>query len=355
MVESIVSGTAAAPIPAAKPPLAADGRPQQYYPDGSAVPDVIAFHHRPDDLGIEGSLVLPEASPEGSNFFGEDGLTFGDLLDIINPLQHIPIVSTIYRAITGDEISPGSRLAGGALFGGPIGAGLAMVNAMVEQSSGMDIGDTVLAALTGDDAEEAGTVVAEAGTTDAEPAAPVATPAATEATAKFMPVHAPIHHKPLNNQTASLPTASGMPFGRIGALPFAGPAQETENPVAAVLQARAAVPVSGPVRGLAAATPAVATQPHDIPTVSSRLSDKLAALAARTAPPERHAEKPAEKPADKAEKDKGNSPVKEEAVAAAAAPKPGLYVPPSLIPQTMMSTLERYQQMKQAEGSGVSG
>jgi len=32
------------------------------------------------------------------------GMSFSDLLDIINPLQHIPIASTICRAITGDRI-----------------------------------------------------------------------------------------------------------------------------------------------------------------------------------------------------------------------------------------------------------
>ena len=55
--------------------------------------------------------------------FGEDGFTFADFVDVINPLQHIPLVSQAYRAITGDEISPGSRLAGATLFGGPVGTG----------------------------------------------------------------------------------------------------------------------------------------------------------------------------------------------------------------------------------------
>ena len=38
-----------------------------------------------------------------SNFWGDDGFSFGDILDLINPLQHIPIVGTIYRAVTGDD------------------------------------------------------------------------------------------------------------------------------------------------------------------------------------------------------------------------------------------------------------
>ncbi len=79
------------------------------------------------------------------SFFGKDGFSFGDVLDIVNPLQHIPIVATVYRALTGDEIAPGPRMAGGALFGGPIGAALATANAVLEESTGKDAGEHVLA------------------------------------------------------------------------------------------------------------------------------------------------------------------------------------------------------------------
>ena len=70
-------------------------------------------------------------TPEGgeSAFWGEDGFTFADLIDFVNPLQHIPGVSTIYRAITGDEIGIGPRLVGGALLGGVVGFGVAAANA----------------------------------------------------------------------------------------------------------------------------------------------------------------------------------------------------------------------------------
>ncbi|MGR9091340.1 MAG: hypothetical protein ACU85U_12245 [Gammaproteobacteria bacterium] len=62
--------------------------------------------------------------PRGPGFkpFGDDGLTFADVIDIVNPLQHIPVVSTFYRKLTGDTIDPAMRIAGGALFGGPLGA-----------------------------------------------------------------------------------------------------------------------------------------------------------------------------------------------------------------------------------------
>jgi hypothetical protein len=83
----------------------------------------------------------------GNPLFGEDGFTFSDFLDIINPLQHIPIVNTVYRAVTGDKINPGSRLAGGTLFGGPIGLVASLVSGMVEESTGKDPGEHALAAL----------------------------------------------------------------------------------------------------------------------------------------------------------------------------------------------------------------
>ncbi|MGE0485539.1 MAG: hypothetical protein AB7Q81_15450 [Gammaproteobacteria bacterium] len=64
--------------------------------------------------------------------FGEDGFTFGDLIDLVNPLQHIPVLGSYYRKWTGDAIAPALRIAGGALFGGPLGAGLAAAGLAVE-------------------------------------------------------------------------------------------------------------------------------------------------------------------------------------------------------------------------------
>jgi len=55
----------------------------------------------------------------------KSGFSFGDLVDTLNPLHHIPIVGQIYRAVTGDAISDKARLAGGGLFAGPLGIGIA--------------------------------------------------------------------------------------------------------------------------------------------------------------------------------------------------------------------------------------
>ncbi|GGF58945.1 hypothetical protein GCM10011332_10660 [Terasakiella brassicae] len=87
------------------------------------------------------------------SFFGDDGVTFWDMLDVVNPLQHIPIVSTAYRAITGDELDPGARLAGGTLFGGPIGLAASAFNVILENNTGKDAGEHVLAMFQGEEVD----------------------------------------------------------------------------------------------------------------------------------------------------------------------------------------------------------
>jgi len=74
-------------------------------------------------------------------------MSFWDFLDVINPLQHIPIVSTIYRNITGDTIQPAARVMGGMLYGGPLGGMAAITNAVVEEAQGKDIPDQIMTAL----------------------------------------------------------------------------------------------------------------------------------------------------------------------------------------------------------------
>lgn len=76
--------------------------------------------------------------------------SFGDLLDIVNPLQHIPIVATIYRNMSGDALGMGPRMIGGALWGRLGGLVSGVVNAVVEWLTGKDIGDHVYAAFFGD-------------------------------------------------------------------------------------------------------------------------------------------------------------------------------------------------------------
>lgn len=77
-------------------------------------------------------------------------VTFNDFVDIVNPLQHLPLVSSVYRHVTGDEIKPPARVMGGALYGGPIGAAASMANVIVEDQTGKDIGENIMGKVTGE-------------------------------------------------------------------------------------------------------------------------------------------------------------------------------------------------------------
>ncbi|MFT5394891.1 MAG: hypothetical protein ACI85N_000070 [Gammaproteobacteria bacterium] len=90
--------------------------------------EIIKFHNSTNST----------SSQEGSSLFGEDEFSFGDFLDIINPLQHIPVISTIYRKITGDIIAPSMQIAGDALFGGPIGAAISIAKEAIKSQFSQD-------------------------------------------------------------------------------------------------------------------------------------------------------------------------------------------------------------------------
>lgn len=88
------------------------------------------------------------------SFFGDDGFTFGDLIDVVNPLQHIPLISTMYRGASEDDIAAGPRMMGATLFFGPIGLASAVVNVMIEEGTGKDIGEHLTSAFFPVEADE---------------------------------------------------------------------------------------------------------------------------------------------------------------------------------------------------------
>jgi len=94
--------------------------------------------------------------------WGADGFGFDDFVDIINPLQHLPFVSTLYREFTGDTIAPAARTAGGALYGGPAGLVAGVANVMFEAEGGSDIGATMIAELKGSASAPTSALPAEA-------------------------------------------------------------------------------------------------------------------------------------------------------------------------------------------------
>jgi len=82
----------------------------------------------------------------------EDGSGFLDtLLDTVNPLQHIPGVSQAYRAVSGDESSALANMAGGFLFGGPVGLAAGAATSFFEMLTGKDLMGHAMAFFQGDE------------------------------------------------------------------------------------------------------------------------------------------------------------------------------------------------------------
>ncbi len=73
--------------------------------------------------------------------------SFQDVLDTVNPLEHIPVVSGLYRAVTGTTISTGAKLAGDTAYSLLLGGGVAGLAVSV----GSTVADAVSTALSGSD------------------------------------------------------------------------------------------------------------------------------------------------------------------------------------------------------------
>lgn len=243
----------------------------------------------------------------------DDGLTFADLLDTINPLQHLPIIAPLYREITGDTISPAARIIGGGLFGGPLGLVASMVDAAIEDGTGRDIGGNLVALVKGDPlGKEAMQNIAKAKAAetkrpevaDASQAVPLPAPAPIAAAEIAQTPAAAVAAPTIASGAPALPAEGGRiavtgkgPMGAVGGAGAAMPAGATGfiggkssipsggmiTPAAAMM---AVQPQSQAQPGQAAAQPGLPGQPSGgDPTQSfSGLAGVAALQAQRSAP-----------------------------------------------------------------------
>jgi hypothetical protein len=86
-------------------------------------------------------------TPDIAKDSDDKGIELSDVIDILNPLQHIPFVSSLYRELTGDTISPSCKIAGGALLGGPLGLISSVCDVVVTEENGKSVGDSVVAMI----------------------------------------------------------------------------------------------------------------------------------------------------------------------------------------------------------------
>ncbi|MBN9563552.1 MAG: hypothetical protein J0H14_22935 [Alphaproteobacteria bacterium] len=137
-------------------------------------------------LSISGTTTATAATAAKAGPPADDGPSFHDILSALNPLQYVPVVGTIYRAITGDTIPEGIRVVGSFIFsaltGGPFGMILNAATVVAEKATGIDpeqIGHDVLAwaGIAGDSPSAgSGPAVLEAGTPSATPPTPWTAP-----------------------------------------------------------------------------------------------------------------------------------------------------------------------------------
>lgn len=233
---------------------------------------------------VSRTQVQPQPSPAGHDApaaaEAEAEFTFDDFLDIINPLQHIPVLSILYRELTGDQMHGASRIIGGLLYGGPLGFIGGIVDAVAEQATGHDLADNAVAALFGgpEDAPPATTAVADAGAAPAvaATAADGGTPAAARSPGGPAVTDGPVvaGSTPAGGPAAPAPTAGAANGGAAES----GSTEEAEAVLAtAVLPHGMPVPARGavPVRPLSTQPPG----PARPVTINSRLDAALMAMA----------------------------------------------------------------------------
>jgi len=134
-------------------------------------------------------------------------ISFEDFLDAINPLQHIPVLSSLYRGLTGESINPVSRIAGDALYGGVFGlasAAMSGAGALADEivaanNGGQRASEFLIASVLGSGAGE--TQIADASPALTAQAYPQAS--ANAALFQTPATQSPILHMPDLKQTAS--------------------------------------------------------------------------------------------------------------------------------------------------------
>lgn len=239
-----------------------------------------------------------------------DRFGFWDFIDIINPLQHIPVVNALYRELTGDAIKPAARIIGGTVFGGPVGLAVAAADAVIEQSTGRTVGGHVAEAIglieddrptTGDGGPSAGRQAMVPADPSAGAAGPVPSltlsldPVPPEASA--VPAAATASGAADGLRFYDLPARrgpTGMPLDRASAIRTAPlPVDRSsagENPAApAIPPTRTVLPAEPPRRADTAPESATASEPGGVAFAPAADPEPGAVASAPAADPRRAA------------------------------------------------------------------
>ena len=89
-------------------------------------------------------LTINPLTPSPSQWSGkkqaaQTSTGFSDILEMLNPLQHLPVISHLYRAESGNDIPAIAKIIGAGAFGGVIGAVGSAAVSLIEGLSGEPI------------------------------------------------------------------------------------------------------------------------------------------------------------------------------------------------------------------------
>ena len=258
----------------------------------------------------------PGAVPETRTHAWKNGsFGFHDVLDLLNPLQHIPVIGSVYRWLTDDVPGNVSRIIGDGLFGGPIGLVTGALSVALKEETGKDPGEMAISLFTGSDTETPEAAVA------------AAVPAADSSVAASAP------HLPVNTtRTASASPSPAPPLFPLGpsVKPLTPPLPAGKGSPEAAFLAQTAAQSSVLQRGLVgqragAARPITAPIPLQLTGAGLPVAPRRAAV---TGAP---------------------STATSSATAEAGVPER----PPLEISQRMLEALDKYMQLRQERGSTV--
>ena len=66
----------------------------------------------PEASGTDDAVTVSVTNTQPAQPAADHSISFHDILSALNPLQYLPVIGTIYRAVTGDQIPELLRRAG---------------------------------------------------------------------------------------------------------------------------------------------------------------------------------------------------------------------------------------------------
>ena len=173
-----------------------------------------------------------QANTAKTNGTDNVSLGFKDFVDLVNPLQHLPIIRNIYQAATGDtDMKPSVKLVGDSIYGGPLGMISSGADAIIKQASGKDMLETVVGWFH-HDATDSATAVAAAGQNGHVTASTNNDTTAASEDLKLADIQWNQPTTVLNNPPANFGFAAAKPLGTAPA----SPPNDTAVPIAAAAQ-----------------------------------------------------------------------------------------------------------------------